>query len=186
MDDNEIVKLFHARNELAISKIREKYGRYCTSVAMNILKNREDAEECVNEALMKVWESIPPEQPQNLAGFLAQITKNICINRYNMEHAAKRGSGEIALVFEELAECIPSGHSVEKSFEQKELVAAVNAFITALPQAKHDLFMLRYWYCLSVSEAAERVGLSANNAAVTLARLRKKLLAHLKKRGYHE
>lgn len=184
MEDSEIVKLFQSRNEQAISHAYQKYGKYCGAVAMNILKNREDSDECVNDTMMKAWESIPPEQPRNLAGFLAKITKNTAIDRYNYARAEKRGGGEVPLIFDELSECIPDNSSVEKALEQKELTAAVNDFLKNLPENKRDLFVLRYWYCLSVSEAAERVGLSANNAAVTLARIRKSLLEYLGKRGY--
>ncbi len=184
MDDSEIVELFFSRDEKAISAANEKYGKYCAAVAMNILKNREDTEECVNDALLKAWNSIPPEKPRNLAGFLAKITKNISLNRYNSVHADKRGGGEIPLIYDELSECIPDGTDVERNFEQSELIDAVRDFLRMLPERKRDLFLLRYWYCLSVSEAAGRVGISENNAAVTLQRTRNKILKYLRKRGF--
>ncbi len=184
MNDSEIVELFFSRDEKAISAANQKYGKYCSAVAMNVLGNREDSEECVNDALLKAWNSIPPEKPRNLAGYLAKITKNISINRYNNAQADKRGGGEIPLIYDELSECIPDKTDVERNFEQAELIEAVKAFLGKLSEGKRRLFLLRYWYCLSVSEAAERVGISANNAAVTLARTRKKLLDHLRKRGF--
>ena len=179
MNDSEIVEMFFSRDEKAISAANEKYGKYCAAVAMNILRNREDSEECVNDALLKAWESIPPERPRNLAGFLAKITKNISINRYNIENAQKRGGGEIPLIYDELSECIPDKSDVERNYEQTELIAAVKEFLKTLPEGKRNLFLLRYWYCMSVSEAAMRVGISDNNAAVTLQRIRKKLLKYL-------
>lgn len=184
MNDSEIVELFFSRDEKAISAANEKYGKYCAAVAMNILKNREDSEECVNDALLKAWNSIPPEKPRNLAGFLAKITKNISINRYNTAQAEKRGGGEIPLIYDELSECIPDKANVELSFEQSELIEAVKEFLRTLPERKRDLFLLRYWYCLSISEAAKRVGISDNNAAVTLQRTRNKILKYLRKRGF--
>lgn len=184
MDDKEIIRLFNERDERAISEAQSKYGRYCTSVALSILKNREDSEACVNDALMKAWNAIPPEQPHNLAGFLAKITKNICLNAYDQSHAEKRGGGEIPLIFDELSECIPDGSNVEKAFEQKELGDVINKFLKTLPEAKRNLFILRYWYCLSVSEAAQRSGFTESSAAVALLRIRKKLLGYLRKRGY--
>lgn len=184
MNDSEIVELFFSRDEKAISAANAKYGKYCAAVAMNILKNREDSEECVNDALLKAWNSIPPEKPRNLAGFLAKITKNISLNRYNCVHAGKRGGGEIPLIYDELSECIPDSTDVERSFEQSELIDAVKEFLRTLPERKRDLFLLRYWYCLSVSEAARRVGISDNNAAVTLQRTRNKILKYLRKRGF--
>lgn len=184
MNDNDIVELFFSRDEKAISVASEKYGKYCAAVAMNILRNREDSEECVNDALLKAWESIPPERPRNLGGFLAKLTKNISINRYNIENAQKRGGGEVPLIFDELSECIPDKSDVERSFEQSELIAAVKDFLKTLTEGKRNLFLLRYWYCMSVSEAAIRVGISDNNAAVTLQRTRQKLLKYLQKRGF--
>lgn len=184
MDDKEIVRLFNERDERAISEAHNKYGKYCTAVALNILKNREDSEACVNDALMKAWNAIPPEQPRNLAGFLAKITKNICLNAYDLSHAEKRGGGEIPLIFDELSECIPDGSNVEKAFEQKELGDTINKFLKTLSESKRNLFILRYWYCLSVSEAAQRSGFTESNAAVTLLRIRKKLIGYLRKRGY--
>lgn len=184
MNDSEIVELFFSRDEKAISASNEKYGKYCSAVAMNILKNREDSEECVNDALLKAWNTIPPENPHNLAGFLAKITKNISLNRYNSVHAGKRGGGEIPLIYDELSECIPDGSDVERAFEQKELSDAIKKFLGTLPQAKRDMFMLRYWYCMSISETAQRCGITESNAAVTLLRIRKKLLGYLRKRGH--
>ena len=186
MDDSEIIELFFSRDEKAISAAHDKYGRYCGAVALNILKNREDSEECVNDALLKAWESIPPERPRNLAGYLARITKNLGLNRLEASQAEKRGGGEVPLIFDELSECIPDSANVERTFEQSELVAAVKDSLGTLKAPKRDLFLLRYWYCLSVSEAANRAGISENNAAVTLQRTRKKLLEYLRKKGFHE
>lgn len=186
MDDSEIIELFFARDEKAVSAAHEKYGRYCGAVANNILKNREDSEECVNDALMKAWECIPPERPRDLGAYLARLAKNISLNRLEASQAEKRGGGEVPLIFDELSECIPDSTNVERTFEQSELVAAVKDFLRTLKAPKRDLFLLRYWYCLSVSEAASRVGISDNNAAVTLQRTRKKLLEYLRKKGFHE
>lgn len=186
MDDSEIIELFFARNETAVSAAHEKYGRYCGAVANNILKNREDSEQCVNDALMKAWECIPPERPRDLGAYLARITKNISLNRLEASQADKRGGGEVPLIFDELSECIPDHTNVEKAFDQAELINAVKDFLGTLKAPKRNLFLLRYWYCMSVSEAAIHAGFSYNNAAVTLQRTRKKLLEYLRKRGFHE
>lgn len=182
--DREIIRLFMERNEGAISAAERKYGKYCTAIAMNILKDPQEAEECLNDTLLKVWENIPPSDPDNLPGFLAKITKNLCINRYNKLHAAKRGSGEITFLWDELSECVPNSQSIERQYEQKELLNEINAFLTKLPRNKRDLFILRYWYCMSLSELSQRTGTTENHAAVTLSRIRKKLLNYLRKRGF--
>lgn len=182
--DNEIIELFNSRDEKAISAVSSKYGRYCTAIAMNILGNRQDAEECLNDTLLKAWESIPPAKPDNLPGYLAKIAKNISLNRYRSTHTEKRGSGSIDSVYEELSECVPDKNSIERSYEHKELIEAINAFLAKLAADKRDIFVLRYWYCMSVSEVAARVGVSENRAAVELFRTRKRLVKHLEKRGF--
>jgi len=55
MDDNKIIDLYWKRSESAITETDKKYGRYCNTIAFNILHNREDAEECVNDTYFKVW-----------------------------------------------------------------------------------------------------------------------------------
>lgn len=182
--DNEIIELFNSRDEKAISAASSKYGLYCTAVAMNILGNRQDAEECLNDTLLKAWESIPPAKPDNLPGYLAKIAKNISLNRYRSTHTEKRGSGSIDSVYEELSECVPDKNSIERSYEHKELIEAINVFLAKLAADKRDIFVLRYWYCMSVSEVAARVGVSENRAAVELFRTRKRLVKHLEKRGF--
>lgn len=182
--DNEIIELFNSRDEKAISAASSKYGRYCTAIAMNILGNRQDAEECLNDTLLKAWESIPPAKPDNLPGYLAKIAKNISLNRYRSSHTEKRGSGGIDSVYEELSECVPDKNSIERSYEHKELIEAINVFLAKLAADKRDIFVLRYWYCMSVSEVAARVGVSENRAAVELFRTRKRLVKHLEKRGF--
>lgn len=181
--DKEIIEMFNRRDERALSEMQQKYGKYCTAVAVNILKNREDAELAVNDALMRLWERIPPERPDNLAGFAAKTTKFICLNRYTMEHTQKRGANETRLILDELSECIPSGVNVEGAFERKELIAAINTFVSGLPQKKRNIFILRYWYRMSVKDISKRIGISENSISVIILRIRKKLTENLKRRG---
>lgn len=180
--DSEIIEMFERRDERALTEVQNKYGNYCAAVAMNILKNREEADLAVNDALMRLWEKIPPEKPKNLAGFFAKTTKLLCLNRYTSERTQKRGASENNLILDELSECIASGHNVERAFEEKELMSAVNAFMGTLPKKKRDMFILRYWYRMSLKDLSERLGLSENNISVAIGRTRKKLLEYLKRR----
>lgn len=79
MEDSRIIELFFARDEKAISETHSKYGRYCYSIAYNILAVNEDCEECVNDTLMKAWNAIPPQKPKKLSAFLGRITRNLCL-----------------------------------------------------------------------------------------------------------
>ncbi len=179
--DREIIGMFFERNENALSAVSAKYGRYISAVAMNILGNFQDTEECVNEALYRAWNSIPPANPDNLAGYLAKIVKNISLNRYRTDHAEKRG-GEMVKIDAELGE-VAAGDNVERNYENKELLEAVNAFLGKLPMNKRDIFVLRYWYCMNLTDLAERVGMTENRLAVELFRTRQKLIKYLQKRG---
>lgn len=183
LSDGEIITLFFERNEKALSAVSRKYGNYCGAVVRSIIKNPQDVEECLNDTWLKTWESIPPAKPKNLGGFLAKIAKNLSLNRYEHSHAGKRGGGEIPLVLDELSECVADKNDVEKAFEQKVLTDAVNDFLRTLPRDKRDVFVLRYWYCLSVAEIADKTGLSRGSVSVSLTRTRHKLAGHLKKSG---
>lgn len=184
LSDGEIVSLFFERDEKALSAVSRKYGSYCSAIVQSILKNRQDTEECLNDTWFKAWESIPPAKPRNLGGFLAKIAKNISINRYNSSHTDKRGGGELPLVLDELEGCVADNSSVEQAYEHKVLVGAVNDFLRTLTRDKRDIFVLRYWYCVSVSDIAGRMGLSRGNVSTTLTRTRRALYAYLEKRGF--
>lgn len=184
VDDSDIVKLFLERNEQALSETSAKYRRYCFSIALNIAGSEEDAEECVNDTLMKVWDMIPPHKPQTLSTFLGKIVRNVAIDRHRMTLSEKRGGGESEMAFDELAEIIPDGRSVESDAERKELLNEINAFIGKLPANKRNIFMCRYWYCDSIAKIAQEFGISEGNVSVILNRVRHKLKEYLKKRGY--
>ena len=181
LSDKEIVSLFNERNEKAIVAVSRKYGSYCGAVVQSILKDPQDTEECLNDTWLRAWESIPPEKPHNLGGFLVKIAKSISLNRYKLMHAEKRGSGELPLVLDELSECVADNSSnIEKTFEQKLLTDAVNEFLKTLSTEKRDIFVLRYWYCLPIAEIARKVGLNRSNTSVILSRTRRDLIAYLK------
>lgn len=187
LSDAEIISLFQARDETAISAVSRKFGNYCGTVISGILKNPQDAEECLNDTWMRAWETIPPHEPRNLAAFMATIAKNISLNRYKDTHAKKRGSGEISLVLEELTECCSRNSNVEKEYEHKLLVEAVNEFLRSLPKDKRDIFVLRYWFCLSTKEITKKIGAAnRSSVSVTLMRTRKALAKFLKKQGFLE
>ena len=107
MNDQEIIALYWAKEERAISATAEKYGSYCHTIAYNILYDRFEAEECVNDTYLGAWNSIPPQRPNRLAAFLGKITRNLALNRYKRNHAAKRGGGQVEIALSELENCIP-------------------------------------------------------------------------------
>lgn len=183
MDDRQIIALFNERSEAALSETAKKYGRYCYTVAYNILRNEEDSEECVNDTWMRAWDSIPPQCPERLSAFLGKITRNLALNRYKHKNREKRGGGQTLLVLEELVECVPGAESTEEAVGEALLVDVLNRFLEGLPAEKRKIFMRRYWYMSSVKEIAEEFGLSESKVKMTLLRLRNKLKQTLEKEG---
>ena len=184
MDDKEIVQLFLQRDESGLEELDRKYGRFCASIAENILKSRTDAEECVNDAYLKVWNSIPPAVPRSLSAFIAKITRNTALDVYALYHTEKRGSGGSAVSFDELEDLVSGESSIEQETENRELLEAINKFLSTLPSAKRRMFVNRYWYCYTVEELARIYEMQEHNVVVALSRTRKKLKEYLKKRGF--
>ncbi len=180
MEDKTIVELYWQRNEDAVAVTQQKYGRYCHSIAYNILLSDEDAEECVNDTYLKVWNSIPPERPSLLKSFIGRITRNIALDRYDYNTAQKRGGVSVAL--SELDECIPDV-SDQNTADDYALRKAINGFLASLPARTRTVFMQRYFYACSVKQIAQSLGMTEVNVKVTLLRARAKLKAHLEKEG---
>lgn len=184
MTDEKIIQLFFQRNEVAIEETYKKYGSYCFKIANNILNNIEDSEECLNDTWMKVWDSIPPTHPLHFNLFLAKIVRNLSINKYRAKYADKRGKGEIALVLDELEECIAGRSDIEAHYVAGELQSTINKFIRGLPEKEGNVFIRRYYYADSIKDISNQYHISENNIRVMLNRTRKKLRIRLEKEGY--
>lgn len=183
MEDSQIVALYLRRDENAIRETAGKYGSYCFSIASNILKNREDAQETVNDTYLAAWATIPPHKPVALAGFLGKITRRTALKRWEKNHAQKRGGGEPALALEELSEFLSGGESPEAAVENAELTRLLNGFLGRLPKQERTVFVCRYWYLDPVDRIAERFGFSRSKVKSMLSRTRQKLKAYLQEEG---
>ncbi len=181
MEEKQIIELLFERNEAALAAVLQKYGRYCGIIVKNVLGNATDADECVNDTLLDVWNSIPPNKPENLRTYVGKIARNNALDRLKRDTAKKRG-GEMQEISDEAAD-LDSGYSVEFVAEQRELLAEINVFLKRLPERKRKVFVLRYWYCCEVSEIAAVTGFSEANVYNIIKRERKKLLEYLRKRG---
>lgn len=184
MDDSKIVQLYWDRNEQALTATSDKYGNYCISIAKNILGNKEDAEECVNDTYMRAWNSLPPHRPNILSTYLGKITRNLSFNLYKRNTADKRGGGEVPVVLDEIVDLVSDTDDVEKEIDRRELVKAIDDFLGKLPADKRSIFICRYWYFDSISNIASRFGMTNNYVSVLLNRLRLKLHNYLLERGF--
>ena len=182
MDDCEIINLFFDRSEQAIEELGNKYGRVCKRVALNILSNGQDADECVNDAYLGVWNSIPPQKPSPLLTYLCRIVRNLSIKKYHANTAQKRNSFyDVAL--SELEECIPAQGSVADEMDAKELGQLLDVFLGTLDGKSRVLFMRRYFFSEPLPNLAEEFGITAHNAAVRLSRTRARLAKFLISEG---
>lgn len=182
--DKEIISLLQKRDETAITKLRDTYGALCQTIAYDILGNREDAEECVSDTMMKLWTTIPPMQPDTLRAYLVTVVRSISISRYRAEHADRRGGGQTSAAIDELAETLSDEDAVERAVDQRALRAAIERFLDTLPPDARTVFMQRYYLMAPVKTIAREQGMSLGKVKMLLMRTRKKLQIFLSKEGY--
>ena len=181
MEDRSIIELYLKRDEQAIAESRAKYGKLCRYIAQSILASPEDAEEVENDAYLKAWNSIPPQNPHSLSAYLAAICRSGAIDRLRGKTRVKRG-GAYAETVEELSECLPDGDAAQIT-DRIVLRDALNRFLRELPKEQRVLFMQRYWWALSVKELARTHKMSENSVKSSLFRIREKLRDYLCKEG---
>ena len=181
-DDTKIIELFFARSEQAIKELDNKYGKICRSLSYNIVGNRQDAEECVNDAYLGAWNSIPPARPSPLLTYIVKIVRNISLKIYQRENVAKRNS-RYTIALEEIEACIADRKTVEDDIEAKELARIIEDFLDTLTPENRVIFMRRYWFSDSYRDIAEFVGLSEKNVSVRLTRIRGKMKQYLTERA---
>jgi len=176
MDDAEIIGLFFMRRETAITELGKKYDRLARSVAMNILHDRMDTEECMNDSYLGMWNSLPPEKPQILPAFFTAVTRNLALKQYRKRSAAKRNG-----ILVELTDMTAASPSPEEEINYAATV--INDFLSTQKKRDRVLFMRRYYMGDSIADAALAVGMTENNAGVKLSRMRAKLKKELEKEG---
>ena len=181
MDDSRIIELFEQRDERAIAESNVKYGQLCTRVAMNILQNAQDAEDCVNDTYLKAWNAIPPARPARLGAFLAKITRNLSLDRYRASHAAKRGEYMLEESLDELGECIPAGEHArpDTEAEARRIGECITRFLGRQTPDARDVFICRYFYADSLESIARDFGFSESKVKSMLHRTRHKLRKYL-------
>ena len=183
MSNDELIALLEVKDKNALVELENKYGGYCKSIAMNILRSREDTQECLNDVYLSVWNSIPPGKPDDLKMYIAEITRNTAINLWRRKHAQKRSSGHIELLLEELSDEAASESALEKLDDTLALREAFNSFLGSLKPEQRRIFLLRYWYMHTVREIAQKLEISQSKVKVSLHRTRSKLKKLLEREG---
>lgn len=183
MTDFEIIQLYFDRSERAIEETDRAYGDYCRYISFEILRDKEDSKEIVNDTYLKTWNSIPPLNPPSLKNYLGKIVRRLSINRLEYNHAQKRGGGQLEAVYEELQECIPLYD--DRDEDGRYIRDVINTFLRGLPDEKRRIFVRRYWYLSPISEIAADFSVSEGKVKMTLMRLREKLREALEKEGIY-
>lgn len=182
MEDEKIIEMFYQRSEQAIAELDAKYGRTCHKLSCNILNNIQDAEECVNDAYLGTWNTIPPAKPNPLLTYLCKIVRNISLKRYYMKIAAKRNSiYDVAI--QELEGCLAALNNVEEEIEAQDLTRIIESFLDMQTTKNRVIFMRRYWFSDTYTDIAACVGLTEKNVSVRLTRIRKQLKQYLLEEG---
>ena len=178
MEDLKIIELFNLRSERAIEETGKKYGITCGKIAGAILKNSQDAEECVNTAYYKLWNTIPPKEPKSLCGYLFAIVRNTAITA---QERISRRTGDC--IYAELDEVIPDNSTVESAYDSRLLAEHINAYLSGVNRRGRELFTARYYFNLSMSDIAESFGMSESAVKTRLLRMRRDLKEYLTERG---
>ena len=183
MDDKKIVGMFLNRDEDAVAEAKSEYETYLLYIANNILHDRQDAEECLNDALLYAWRSIPPHEPEDLRTYLGKITREAAIDLLKKKTRKKRVRSDMTRSLDEIEE-IFAGGDLGSELEAKELSREISRFLYSIDETKRDVFVQRYWYCDSIKMICARYGFKKNRVYVMLKRTRDDLAEHLKKEGY--
>ena len=180
MEDHAIIALYQARDERAIRETDAKYGAACRGTALHILGNAQDAEECVNDALLRLWNAIPPANPEHFAAFLLTAVRRLALDRFEKLRAEKRGGSQVPAALDELANVLPSSEDVAAQCETKMLSKAISRFLEGLPPKQRNVFLARYFALMPVREIAEKYGIGISNVKITLMRTRNALKKYLR------
>lgn len=178
-NDTALIDLYWQRDERAIRETSACYGTLCMRVAMNILGNSADAEECVSDAYLKVWNTIPPERPSVFSAFIARITRNLALDRYRSRHREMRDD-HITLMLSELEACIPA----PEEGDEGGLLDCIQIFLRGCDELDRKLFVGRYFHGYEVKVMAKNYGLTPNAASLRLHKTRERLRTYLSERGY--
>lgn len=181
LEDCEIVDLYWARSEDAITETQKKYARMLLGISLQLVPQREDALECVNDTYLAAWNSMPAARPTLLGAFLSKIVRRVSVTKYRRSHAEKRGG--YRELTEELCECVPAETDLESMYNSRQISDLLNRFVATLDSEKRYIFVRRYFYADSLSDIARHLGVSEGKIKTVLHRTRKALAEILRKEG---
>ena len=174
MEDSKIIELFYERSEQAIVELSSKYERFCYKIAFNILKDDDDIKECINDAYLRVWNTVPPNAPSDLLSYLALAVRNIALDKLEFNTAQKRGIA-VDCDLDEVLNYMTDSQSMDDLLDERRFKEVMNEFLEGLDKVGRIIFIKRYYYCCSINDISKSVKMSVPNVSMKLSRTRKKL-----------
>jgi RNA polymerase sigma-70 factor (ECF subfamily) len=184
VSDGEIIELYLGRDERAIKLTEIKYSKQLFRIAYNVLNDKGDSEECVNDTYLGAWNSIPPQIPKSLFAYLSKLVRNFAIGVYRKKTSQKRGRSEFDMSLSEIGDILSDGSCPEREAQSQALSDIINAFLGELEKEDRFVFVSRYYFSYSVSDIAKRAGESDGKIYKKLAYLREKLKKRIEKEGF--
>lgn len=184
MNDEMIVNLYFKRDENAVKETQKKYNAYLSNISYNILYNRQDSEECVNDTYLKAWNSIPPNKPNVLSTYLGKITRRLSIDVLRGKNRKKRKATEYDLSLDELEDCVGEKDSIEKQVDVNLLSNLINKYLSEISSEARIIFVCRYYYMDSVRAIANYYDMSESKVKSSLYRTRQGLKKYLMGEGF--
>lgn len=182
MNEVEIMTLLYKRSEEALPALQRSYGALCRQIMSHILSDSRDMEECLQDTLLRVWDSIPPERPNSLKAYMVRIARNRALDQNRYNHRQIRNS-DLSEAFEELEETLSQGGDPEELLMRHEISHVINDFLRAQPKEYRIMFVRRYFYGESVSQIAQNFQCTEGKVRTALFRTRNRLYEQLKKEG---
>ena len=183
LPDEEIINMYWNREERAIAATDEKYGKYLYKIAYNIVHDRLDCEECLNDTYLGAWNKIPPHKPNVFQVFLARITRNVAVDKYRRNTAARKIPSEMISSLEELEDCLPCDGDDENAMLIAEISKVLNSFLRKLSERDEFIFVCRYYYSDKIMDIAKMLQVSEKTVQRALASIRERLKECLEKEG---
>ena len=181
MEDSQIIELYWQRDEAAIAETHKKYGKFCRGIAKNILTVNEDAEECVSDTYVGIWNAIPPERPNNLTAFVCRVARNLSLKRFEFLQREKR-SGMTLVALSELEEVL-ADEDLAPNVDDEAIGECISRFLRTQKEDARNVFIRKYYFFDSIRDIANRYSFSESKVKNMLLHTRNKLKDYLRKEG---
>ncbi len=185
MSDEDILRLFGERNEDAIRETDRQWGRLLRDVAYRILGDKEDSEECVSDAYLRIWNAIPPARPQSLRAYAVQTLRHVAIDRYHENRRRRRIPSELTVSMEDCADLLSGGEAPDEGVQAEAVSALIGAYLRTLPEQRRFIFLERFYFAEPVETIAKELHVTRSAVYKELARTKDELKRYLAENGVY-